>query len=98
MGDVPGHFFDFEVLARLAAAEGRPARAVRLYACASVIRDLVGSYAVEPGWPDHQHHVGRLRSELGAVAFAEAWEQGQAMTLDEALEYALEEEPGPDRA
>ncbi len=39
-----------------------------------------------------------LRSALGEEAFAEAWEQGQAMTLDEALDYALEEEPDPDRA
>jgi tetratricopeptide (TPR) repeat protein len=92
--DVPGHFFDFEVMARLAAAEGRPSRAARLYACASVIRDLVGSYAIEPGWPDHQHHVGRLRAELGAEAFAEAWEQGRAMTLDEALDYALATDVG----
>jgi predicted ATPase/DNA-binding SARP family transcriptional activator len=97
-GDRPGQIFNFEVLGTLAASVGRPERAVRLYACASVLRELVGSHIVEPGWPDHQHHVGRLRSELGAEAFAEAWEQGRAMALEEALDYALDEEPDPELA
>jgi len=90
VGDRPGQLFNFEVLAGLAAAEGRPERAVRLYACASVLREGVGSRAVEPGWPDHEHNVHHLRSVLGAEAFAEAWAEGRAMTLDESLDYALE--------
>ena len=97
-GDRPGQLFNFEVLATLTAAEGRPERAVRLYACASVLREVVGSHIVEPGWPDNEHNVHHLRSVLGAEAFAKAWEQGQAMTLDEALDYALDEEPDPELA
>ncbi len=92
VGDRPGQLFNFEVLAGVAAAEGRPERAVRLYACASVLRPAVGSHAVEPGWPDHARHVADLRSALGDEAFAEAWAQGRAMSSDESLDYALAEE------
>ena len=91
MGDRPGQLFNFEVLAGVAAAEGHPERAVRLYACASVLREAVGSHVLEPGWPDHEHNVHHLRSALSAEAFAEAWAKGRAMTLDESLAYALKE-------
>ena len=96
VGDRPGQLFNFEVLAALADADGRPARAVRLYACASALGESVGSRAVEPGWPDHERHLAHLRSALGEEAFGEAWEEGRAMTLDESLDYALEEETDPE--
>ena len=85
-------------MAALAAAEGRPERAVRLHACAGVLREAVGSHLVEPGWPDIEHNVNYVRSVLGAKAFTEAWEQGRALTLDEALDYALAEaDPEPSK-
>lgn len=96
VGDRPGQLFDFEVLAALAATEDRPVRAVRLYACASVLREVVGSHTVEPGWPKHEQHVRHVRSALGEEAFAEAWEQGRAMAPDEALDYALEADVEPE--
>lgn len=34
--------------------------------------------------------IAHLRSELGADALAEAWSDGRVMTLDESLDYALE--------
>jgi len=92
VGDRPGQLFDFEVLAALAIAEGRPVRAVRLYASASVLREAVGSHVIEPGGPDHERHVAHLRFELGEEAFTEAWARGRSMTLDESLDYALEED------
>jgi hypothetical protein len=49
----------------------------------------VGFDAFEVGWPDPASNVAHLRAVLGEEAFAEAWEQGCAMTLDESLDYAL---------
>ena len=43
-------------------------------------------------WPDPAPHIARLRAALGEQAFAETWAQGKAMTLDQALAYALEED------
>ena len=83
---------NLEVCARLADAEGLPARAARLYACASVLRESVGVDPCEPGWPDPEPHIARIRDALGAEAFAEAWEEGRTLTLDESLDYALGED------
>jgi len=91
-GDWPGLVFNLEVCAALAAAEGRLERAVRLYACASALRESFGTHPSEVAWPDPELAIGQLRSALGEHGFAEAWPQGRVMGLDEALAYALEEE------
>ena len=88
-GDRPGLVFNFEVCAGLAAAENRPERAVRLYAYASALRGSVGTHPSEVGWPNPETAVAELRPALSEDAFAEAWGQGRAMTLDEALAYAF---------
>ncbi len=88
-GDRLGLAGNLEMFARLAVAQGRPARACRLEACAGVLRESVGFDAFEVGWPDPAANVGHLRAVLGDDALAEAWEQGCAMTLDESLGYAL---------
>jgi hypothetical protein len=45
--------------------------------------------------PDNQDHyersVGAARGRLDAVTFAAAWAEGRAMTLEQAIQYALEE-------
>ncbi len=90
-GDWPGIVFNLEVCARLAAARGDRHRAVRLYACASVLRGPVGNHPSGVGWPDPEAHAADLRFTLGEEAFAEAWAEGLAMSFDESLDYALAE-------
>ena len=92
-GERLGLVANLEVYARLAAANGRHARAVRLCASASALRKSVGVDPAEVGWPDPEPMVVHLRSVLGADAFAETWSDGRAMTLDESLDYALEDGP-----
>jgi len=78
------------VSARLAAAQDRPARAARLYGAADVFREAMG---IEPNEVslDPAPRVDQLRNALGEKAFAEAWTQGEAMTLGDAIAYALDE-------
>jgi predicted ATPase/DNA-binding XRE family transcriptional regulator len=68
-------------------------RAVRLLGAAAVLfdnhRDLYPADRLV-----FEHDVAAARAELGDVAFAGAWMKGQAMTLEEAVAYALEEVPG----
>ena len=97
-GERLGLAANLEVCARLADAEGLAVRAVHLYACASVLREVVGVDACEPCWPDPEPHVARLRAALGEEAFAEAWEEGRRLTLDESLDYALGEATHLERA
>jgi hypothetical protein len=48
---------------------------------------------IEPNdvWLDPAPHVDQLRNALGEKAFAEAWAQGEGMTLGDAIAYALDE-------
>jgi predicted ATPase len=80
-----------ECLAFLARAEGQGERAARLLGAAEAARAVASS----PMWPDQQQEYDRelaaLRAQLDAAALAREWEAGQALTLDEAVKYALAE-------
>jgi len=44
--------------------------------------------------PEHDTCIADIRALLDEAAFAEAWADGRAMRLDEAVAYALDQEPG----
>lgn len=76
-----------EVSARLAAKEDGPGRALRLYARAALLREVVGTRPhYELGWPDPTSEVDRLRGRLGEQAFAVEWERGRSMSVLEAID------------
>ena len=74
----------------LAATQGQAARALRMAGAATELRRVMGAQ-FRLGW---QHYVRRqvasARRALGEDAGA-AWAEGQKMTLEAALAYALEE-------
>jgi predicted ATPase/DNA-binding SARP family transcriptional activator len=85
-----------DLFGRLAAAEDRNRRAACLFAAAGAIREASGIEWFEGEVrPDPTPYIARLRSVLGSAAFDEAWADGHAMALDEALDYALDEGRAP---
>ena len=79
----------FYGMASVTAALGQCERAARLFAAAEVLRESIG-YALPR--PDREEYTGSttaIRSALGDLAFAAASAEGAAMTLEEAVEYAL---------
>ena len=64
---------NFEVPRRASRCEGGPERAVRLYACANVLRGSVGTDPSEVGWPDPNTAVAELRWGARRRCAAEAW-------------------------
>ncbi|HEX5579751.1 MAG TPA: hypothetical protein VFY43_08810, partial [Candidatus Limnocylindria bacterium] len=98
--DVSGLDSVIEHLARAAAADGDPRRALRLTAAAARIRGISESaimlmvHASQSGgvrslWPD------RAKLPLTPEEVDLLTREGEAMTTDEAVAYALSEEPGP---
>ena len=72
-------------------------RAVQLYAAAEGLFRSMGVHALMEGLRGpHQATLSRLRKELGDVAFTAAWAAGQAMTLEQAIAYALEDDSTAD--
>jgi len=77
-----------EGIAGLALARGKPADAARLYAAADALREAIGAPRPPRLRAPHEQAIGALRRELGQDAFAAAWSEGQALTLDHACDHA----------
>jgi tetratricopeptide (TPR) repeat protein len=91
--------FILEALASLVAAQGgdapehRMAHALRLAAASAAEREKLGSPRTAYMPPRFERAVALARSALGAEAAAAAWAAGRAMSLEEAVAYALAEGP-----
>ena len=77
----------------VAKAQGRPDRAARLFGTAGFIQESIGVPLGGINYPGYERIVDAIGAELGEEAFEAAWAEGRAMTMEEAVAYALE--PGP---
>jgi predicted ATPase len=88
VGDIVLDLYDF---AQLLAAEGRAETAARLLSRGEKLREEIGegleSWAAEM----NERTLTAIRAQLAAAALDEAWEEGRALTADEAVALALEE-------
>ncbi len=89
VGDKLGIAKCLEGLAGVAYAEQRPERAGRLYGAAEAQRKMIGVPLLPIDRSDHECMVASVRAALGAEAFAAAWNEGRAMTPEQAIEHAL---------
>jgi predicted ATPase len=93
----PGTHEILGYLGRRAVARGQFARGLRLLATAAAApaENVVSSILLASDHPvERASAVGAARAALGEPAFAAAWAEGQAMPLEQALEFALDEESG----
>jgi len=81
-----------EDLAGLSAARERHARALTLYGAAAALRDVLGAPRSSADRARIERWVGPAWAVLGDVAAAQAWAAGQAMTLEQAIVYAMADE------
>jgi DNA-binding CsgD family transcriptional regulator/tetratricopeptide (TPR) repeat protein len=80
--------------ALLAGVRAQPVRAARLWGAAESLRGAIGT--ILSPWERHAYgpYIDAARAQLDETAWEAAWAEGRAMTLEEAVEYALpEEEP-----
>ena len=83
-----------EELAGAASAQGEYDRAARLWGAEETICETIGATVRALYRADYDRGVEAGRVGLGEEAFKAAWEEGRAMTLEEALAYALDESTG----
>jgi DNA-binding CsgD family transcriptional regulator len=82
-------------LACVAACRDQPVRAVRLWGAVEGMREAYGVHLtpVTCSITNYEGHLTTARSQLGEEeAFAAAWAEGKAMSMEQAIEYALSEE------
>jgi predicted ATPase len=74
------------------AAEESPLRAVRLWAAAEALHQEIGNARSVHEGIAYERHMKPVRAILTAEAFDQAWDEGRAMTPDDAVRYALNEQ------
>jgi tetratricopeptide (TPR) repeat protein len=77
-------------IADLALAQGRLERAARLYGACQNPSELRPAELDSYDREESERNLAVLRSMLDEAQFASIWTQGHAMTLDEAVAYALD--------
>jgi tetratricopeptide (TPR) repeat protein len=87
VGNQTGMAIVLDNLAARAGAEGRHLEAVRLAGASEAIKEAAGGHAPPP-FIDLPDPRDTAREALGDAAVDAAWEEGQAMTLEQALAYA----------
>jgi predicted ATPase/DNA-binding SARP family transcriptional activator len=81
--------FCLEGLGGVAGIQKQPVRAARLLGAAEALREAV-SYPVSPdNLAYYQRIVAAAQSQLDEASFARTWGEGRAMSLEQAVEYAL---------
>lgn len=92
--DKMGTFYSLLGLAGIAGSRGDAARAARLWGAAEALREASGfimSPTTRSGFA-YERHLAHARSQLDEAAWDVAWSEGQAMTPEQAVEYALSKE------
>ena len=77
--------------ARLSARQKNVEQAARLWGAEQRLREEIGLTIPPAGQEDYEKQVSALREALGDEAFSVAWAEGRALTMEQAIEYALKE-------
>ncbi len=64
-------------------------QAPRLFGAAEALREAIGAPLPPNEQEEYRRNIDRAREMLEVEAFASAWKEGRAMTLEQAIDYAL---------
>jgi DNA-binding CsgD family transcriptional regulator/tetratricopeptide (TPR) repeat protein len=97
--DKIGTFYSLMGASGVAALRGQPARAARLSGAAEALRKAIGHPAqpLERVNYDYEAYLAATRAALGEATFEAAFSEGEAMSAEQAIEYALGTENPPER-
>jgi predicted ATPase/class 3 adenylate cyclase len=88
-GDKSGLVQCLEGLAYVACARGRYEQATRLFGAADALRETYAVRRLPIDEAEHESRVALARAGLNETAFVASRAEGRAMTLEQAIEYAL---------
>ena len=80
---------DLSLIAAVLAREGRGRRAALLLSAAHALQSEIGGSSFVWLEERDQQTLATVSTQLDEVVFAEAWESGRRLAVDEAVEYAL---------
>jgi predicted ATPase/class 3 adenylate cyclase len=89
---IPGIDFALDILAGVAASRGGIRRAARLWGAVAGYRDATGAPWIPEDRAMIEAHIDAARTRLEEATWREEWEKGRSMTLDKAVDCALDEQ------
>lgn len=89
LGYKDGIMLCLQGVAEVLGAYGHLVRAARLFGAATLLRESIGAALYPRDQAELEQTVSAARAALGTEAFGVAWAEGQAMTLEQAVEYGL---------
>jgi len=78
-------------IAGTSSETGQPERAVRLHGASEAALERMGAFHQPADKLEVDRNIARVRAQLDEATFAAAWAEGRAMTLEQAVAYALDE-------
>jgi tetratricopeptide (TPR) repeat protein len=78
-----------ENFALVAAATNEPERAARLFGASAGLRVRFGATLPPNDQAFNQRYIAEVQKQISPDAFAAAWAEGEAMNLEEAIDFAL---------
>jgi DNA-binding CsgD family transcriptional regulator len=84
-------------LGALAADAGQLTRGVRLWGAADAMTEAYGTHLTQAGRAvlDYEGRIAATRERVDERIWVVAWAEGRRMTADQAIAYALADEPAP---
>jgi predicted ATPase/class 3 adenylate cyclase len=79
-----------ECFAFIAKVHGQADRAVKLTSAAEVLREIAGSPMMRMERLEYDKELAELRAGMDEESFASLWEEGRSMSMEKAIEFALE--------
>ena len=80
-----------ECFGLIALAREQPARAVKLFSAAEALREVSNSIRTPDEQKEFEDAKSKLQSGMDEDEFNKVWEEGRSMTMEQAIEFALEE-------
>ena len=84
-----GVVFSLEGMAEVYSVVGKPEHAARLIGWADIMRERIQDTRPEIEQANIDKIITACLAKIGEVAFSDAYEEGQKMSLDEAINYSL---------
>jgi predicted ATPase/class 3 adenylate cyclase len=82
-----------ECFAFIAIADEGPQRAIKLFSAAEALRERIQSQMTYEEQVEYDQAVAQVRSMLAEAEFIALWAEGRAMTMEQAIQIALDSKP-----
>jgi hypothetical protein len=82
---------ELECLAIIAKSQEDEQRAARFFGAAEILRENIHTVMTASERVEYDREVSDLRANMDETSFAKAWAEGRAMTMEQAIEFAVED-------